>query len=479
MVILMLSFSIVRHPVYSSGVQEDGIGVVSISTRYDPLSGSFHVFGEVQNNLEVTAGSIMLNATFYGFDNEIIATILGPPYIDFLNSGEKSAFEISAYGNEATTISNFSHYVVSATWEETQAKPAYLKLKVDNVSSDSCGSYHITGTITNHGGNYTNDITVSSVFYNSKEQVEAAASTKLADNQKGLAPAVSAPFVFIIEKNMLPHFAFYSLNAQSDFYSLSETENVDDVTFGGDSPRIMVSSDSNSYAVGVNKIKISGTVSEVSPADFKDPKNKPLVAIRIMTPTSISLNVATTLLSANGTFSKDIDFLAPTGSEGNVYRIIANYKGLTAENSFRISFDNDSSNDCNDKTGVSLQQFGLSSGDISSLPNGTLYSTEDDEMNIGDTLDISSGVKNEVSKPQPIFTIYEVDDSEGVVVFLHIDSAVLDSGPDVQYRSSVPWTPNAPGTFTIKTLFLSSLEHPIVLSPIIVRPMTVNQVVES
>src|SRR5437867_4728632 len=93
---------------------EGGIVIVGISTRYDRQLGSFHLFGEVQNNLKGHATEhINLNATFYGFPengNSVLGVLSGSPYFSFLNPGEKSGFELVAYGELATMLENFSHY---------------------------------------------------------------------------------------------------------------------------------------------------------------------------------------------------------------------------------------------------------------------------------------------------------------------------------------------------------------------------------
>jgi hypothetical protein len=511
-IMLFLPLSINHTPALGQDTEvapragdKGGIVIVSISTRYDAQMGSFHLFGEVQNQLKgSSAAGIMLNATFYENTRNIIGSLAGSPYISFLNTGEKSAFELVSYGDDAVMLANFSHYTISATWDETQrTMPGFLKLRVDNIFLDPCGSYNITGTVTNYGRILTDNIVISAAFYNERGQIQASAYTKLANNQKNLAPAVSAPFTFIIEKSILSHFAHYSINVHSTDYSEFSGREIDErnppsideifqsianqsntVQLMG-MPTITVSSDSTVYGIGMNKIKILGTVAPSSIDSKVSQGSSSIVVMRILTTNSGSLEVATTPLPTNGSFSRVLEFLAPEGSQGMVFRITASYRGAIAENTFAIahggSLDGslpliDYSEICANMSVIDAKYLGWTSnsGTDSNDENSIPYSKVlNDKIKVGEDLILSTIAENKVSRPQPIVTVIEVDDSSGAGVFLYFDKFMLDSTPGATYQTNVPWSPNATGVYTLKTFLISGLEQPRIISPIIMKKLFV------
>jgi hypothetical protein len=468
---------------------EGGIVIVGISTRYDKQLGSFHLFGEVQNNLRGHAADhINLNATFYDSPengNSVLGVLSGSSYFSFLNPGEKSGFELVAYGRLATMLENFSHYSVSASWDAIEKpKPGLLKLRVDRIFVDPCGSYHIEGAVTNYGRNDTGNIIVSSSFYNERGQVEASAYTRLADNREVLPSAATAPFVFIIEKSRLAHLNYYSLNVHSYDYSAFTDMNIDDNDLSLHAPRIAVYSDSSFYHVGTNTIRIFGTVRDSEPAQGVA---NPLVLLRILTQASTQaaypLKIVTSPLSSNGSFSRTLDFSVPEGTDGQVYRIDASYEGTTAENTFAIDFTNNteasslqsaSSEECS--ASVNLRDFGWTSN-ANNNPNNTNTShssnAELKKMNVGETVVFYAVAQNAFSRPQPITTIFEVLDSEGLVVFLHLDNHVMDSLADDAYQASVPWFPDSIGNYHVKIFIISGIEEPRIMSSTVVQELEV------
>lgn len=327
----------------------DGILIRSISTRYELASGSFHIFGEILNsNKDQSAANIVITATFFHSSTDtgsLIGKMSGSPYIRFLNPGESSAFELITHGQAASLLADFSYYQLSATWGAVrETKPGFLNLRVDNVVLDPCGTFHVRGLITNYDRHDTKDIIVSAAFYNDKDQILATSHVKLVEGQEKLVPTKSHSFDIVIDKAVVHQFAYYRLNGQSDNYSvflrdiedsgltLSHPRRMD----ASNVPTIRVFSNSTSYPLGNNDIKIFGTIHDTESGSTE---HQTYALIKIMTPDGRIVDRATAPVLANGTFSRVVDFLALGGSEGQVYMIRAEYDGAAAVNTFLVEYD--------------------------------------------------------------------------------------------------------------------------------------------
>ncbi|HXV45584.1 MAG TPA: hypothetical protein VD736_02815 [Nitrososphaera sp.] len=488
------------------------------------------MFGEIVNDRDDwSAANIMINATFYGSfagdQTVIIGNMSGSPYFDFLNPRKKSGFELIAYGQVSGELASFSYYSISLTWDKVQEqKPGLLKLQVRNASLDPCGNYHITGTVTNYDKHKTKNVIVSATFYNNRNQIVATSYAKLGEDQI-LAPTKSDSFTFLIEKSALPHFAYYSLNVQNANYSSFSSDNFEtrnsDSSFssGHDKniPTITVFSDSTIYHVGTNAVEISGRVSypssqhndENTDSKTKAAANLPRVLIKIMTPTGNTLERITAPLYANGTFSKTINFVSLNGSEGQVYNIIAEYDNGIGENTFAIGYsmiDHDLKSSgipdnpviqtssklselCREvRSPITIAQLGwrpiatvdtstiIDSANDSDWSNEISYSTDRDEkIRIGSTVMLSAIAVNELSEPHPVVVVFEVFDPSGTTVFLHLDSHILDPGPNSTYEAIIPWSANETGIFTVKTFAISGFDQPNILSPTVQSSLNVSQ----
>src|SRR5262245_34485110 len=94
------------YPALARGSAADDreILIRTISTRYDREFQTFHVFGELQNNLKVPVENVRLNITFFDSQGNSTAQIVSAPYFDSLRPGERSAFDIVEQGRTALQL---------------------------------------------------------------------------------------------------------------------------------------------------------------------------------------------------------------------------------------------------------------------------------------------------------------------------------------------------------------------------------------
>ncbi len=445
----------------STATNENSIPVVSVSTRYDPDFPSLHVFGELQNNLGMPVNNVLLNLTFYDSYGNVTGNITGYPFLSFLRPSEKSAFDLAVHGNNAVGIANFSYYKISRSWEEVQdPKEGLLRLDVRNIILDSCEYYHLEGTVANLGRDTTTGIGISAAFYNKENQVVATAFTTI----KGTVdPTKLAPYAFIIEKKILPHFAYYSLNVQSLDYSSAVPEEEDDDDTRVRSGKITVFTDSIFYEPGSGGIRIEGWVSGIN--EREGPLDR-FVRISIIAPSGLVPYLATAPLSEDGRFTRLLDIPISKDLRGQVFRVSAEYSGLVAENTFSIGYGAegpDPLSPCRLERDIDLSRLDvLSETDLYNNASDVSRYLSGNEVRLGSPLLLSTAAENRLSRLQPVTIIFEVFDSRDAAIFIYVGNWTL--APNSSDQVGIPWIPPGEGEYRIRSIAISNLDRPMVLS---------------
>lgn len=456
----VMGFSGSISPAQGSTEDDGEIAIRTISTRYDREFQTFHVFGELENNLEVPVEKVRLNITFYDSQGNSTGRIVGSPYFDSLRPGERSAFDMTEQGRAALDLRDFAYYKISRTWNEAaEEKEGLLKIDVRAISADSCGYYRIDGTVTNLSRNYTSGLDITGVFYNEQGQVLATAITTV--NER-IDPTRFAEFTLAIEKDVLPHFAYYSLNVQSEKYSSASIEGDEGPTNFHDpqivgARKVTVVADPNSYRIDEDLVKIRGQIP--SEEVVKRGANT-LVVMKIIGVTGALLAQVTSPVSESGSFSRDVDFQIDESMKGQVFRVRAEYFGMFAENTFLIenSLRKDEPVSCSEQqvtvSEVTARMAG-SSANATSFVSGS-------KVKLGTEVTLAAIVDNQVSRLQNITMIFEVFDDKGIVIYLHAGKFALD--PTTKSELRLTWVPEQEGTFVVKSFAVSTLERPNLLS---------------
>src|SRR5690606_31676425 len=90
----------------------------------------------------------------------------------------------------------------------------------------------------------------------------------------------------------------------------------------------------------------------------------------------------------------------------------------------------------------------------------------------GQQVVLSSTIQNNEGISGPYAAIVEVRDSSGVTVYLQWQTGTLPANGSTNV--GVSWTPDAPGTYTIRVFVLSSLSNPQILSEIVTSTVNVS-----
>jgi hypothetical protein len=453
------------HASYASTetTNENAISIKSISTRYDAEFETFHVFGELVNNLKTPVEDIVLNVTFYDSEGNLTGSIVSSPFFTTLRPGEKSAFDIVAQGEAAYRLIDFSYYKISRTWERAaESRETLMRLDLRDIANDACGYYRIDGQVTNLAKEHASGIEIAAAFYNSQNQIVGTGFTSIDER---LDPTKAGQFSMVVEKEVLPHFAYYSFNVQSDNYTsvVIEEEGENNLSnFHSLVPirgKIMtVETEQLAYSIDEDKISVRGMV---PPEEVKKRDENSLALIKIVSGSGTVPVLVTAPVAQDGTFSRVVEFQMDESMTDQVFRIRAEYFGMMAESTFAVKVPGEPEQVPTCKTEkVSVSELNaLSGGATDAVVTDFLSGVQ---AKLGSEVILSAVVDNEVSRTQNVTVLFEVLDSRGLVVYLHAGEWTLE--PNTEQELRVAWVPEEGGTFVVKSFVISTLSHPVLLS---------------
>jgi hypothetical protein len=460
---MILSLCLERPAIASTETPSDSvISIKSVSTRYDSEFETFHILGELVNTLKVPVENLQLNVTFYDSQGNLTGTIISSPFFTKLGPGEKSAFDVSVRGREAADLLNFSYYKISKTFERTeQEKEKLLKLDIRQMSVDTCGYYRIEGTIANLARDHTNGVSVYGAFYNEQNQIVATGITAIKDR---IDSTKNNDFALTVDRQALPHFAYYSLNVQSENYTAASFEGEEDLTnfhslkpIGG---KIMtVTTERETYSINDDKVSVRGMIPI---EEVKKREENSLVLIKILTGSGSVPVLVTAPVAKEGTFAREVEFQMDESMKGQAFRVRAEYFGMMAESTFSVAHaaGSDELPVCENPQKIAIAEL-KTVNDVSSKANVTSFLSGSELSKDSDVM-LTATVDNELSRRQNVTLIFEVFDSRGVVVFLHTTTSEID--PNARQEIQVPWRPETEGMFVIKSFAVSTLYQPVLLS---------------
>ncbi|MCW3134902.1 MAG: FxLYD domain-containing protein [Methanophagales archaeon] len=152
-----------------SNTTEPGVVILN-DTSYISASGYFHVVGEVENNLPANIKFVKINAIFYDEYRNMIGTDYTYTMLDFLQSNQKSPFDL-IYLEKIEPAS----YELSVTWDEAPFEG--LEITSHRSYITSSGYHHVVGAVKNNGSEEAEYVKVVCTYYNSDGNVIGAEFT--------------------------------------------------------------------------------------------------------------------------------------------------------------------------------------------------------------------------------------------------------------------------------------------------------------
>jgi hypothetical protein len=183
---------------------------------YRDSIGTTHIVGVLINPFTFPIQSVQVTASAHNANHQLIST--GSTYADQpdqLRPGEKSGFDISL----TSGLENAFNYELSVSYQKAGTlKPPALYLYMGQSSIDSGGTYHLLGEVTNMGNTPTSFVDVYAIFFDANDKVVDVEHTYTTPSD--LQPGQKAPFDLTISSPNSSLIRFFSLDAQSEDYSL-------------------------------------------------------------------------------------------------------------------------------------------------------------------------------------------------------------------------------------------------------------------
>lgn len=125
------------------------LGLLSATDFADDVDGTLTIVGEVRNDTQLDVGQMIVTATFYGTDGQIVGEFSGQTMLQALPPGVRSPFVITLPRPDG-----LANYSLRATGRPITLAAADMALTVVNTRrfEDDTGFYHVAGVIENGSG---------------------------------------------------------------------------------------------------------------------------------------------------------------------------------------------------------------------------------------------------------------------------------------------------------------------------------------
>jgi len=184
--------------------------------NYIGEDGTFHIVGEIQNDIKVPLNQVVVTATFYTKDNQILGTAKASSVLETIMPNNKAPFDLLFTEKKSSLIDSYSL--------ELQYKPTDFKTQVLEVTSSSSkidilNNFIVSGIITNHGDATANILTVIATFYDRDGNVVAVEKTY--PEPSYLGSGEETPFVISIpEKTQSKKTIDYAITVESEEHAV-------------------------------------------------------------------------------------------------------------------------------------------------------------------------------------------------------------------------------------------------------------------
>jgi hypothetical protein len=178
-----------------------------------------HILGEIKNDSDTAMKNVLITASFYDKEGNLLDKSSRAPALQLINPGESSPFEIQYFDQKVDMVANFT---ISASGQTTEAKEKQLKIISANSRLDLLGTYYINTNARNEGQKTATNAIMIAALYDKDGRVIAVgnALAEAGPGSSNITAGSEAPFgIAITEKMQTYKTVKYSLIADSDQYA--------------------------------------------------------------------------------------------------------------------------------------------------------------------------------------------------------------------------------------------------------------------
>ena len=183
--------------------------------QYIGDDGSFHIVGEIINNLKVPLNQINVQIDLLDENRNTIETKETSSLVNTIMPGMKGPFDLILTDSESKSIKSYS---LGLNYEVSSPKSQVIDIIESELSRDSHNNLMITGTVANNGEITANTVAVIATLYD--KQGNVAAVTRINPEPDYLRAEDSTFFLLSVpDKTQTNEISDYALIAESEEYA--------------------------------------------------------------------------------------------------------------------------------------------------------------------------------------------------------------------------------------------------------------------
>lgn len=183
--------------------------------QYTGDDGSFHIVGEIVNNLKVPLNQINVQISLFDENQQLIQKKEAKSLVNTVMPGMKGPFDLILTNNEAKGIRSYS---LGLDYQVSSPKNQVIDITNSKITRDGHNNLMITGTVANNGEITANTISVVATLYD--KQGNVAAVSKVNPKPDYLGAEDSTFFLISVpDKTQTSEINDYTLIAESEEYA--------------------------------------------------------------------------------------------------------------------------------------------------------------------------------------------------------------------------------------------------------------------
>ena len=177
--------------------------------------GSFHIVGEIQNNLDSPLNQVNVFVTLYDEDENVVETKETRSLVNTIMPEMKGPFDFIFTGINPNQIKSYS---LDLDYSISEPKGQVIDITSSELLRDSHNNLIISGTVENSGDITANTVAVVATLYDKNGNV--AAVSRIHPEPDYLESDTDTFFVIaVLDKNQISQVTDYTIVAESEEYA--------------------------------------------------------------------------------------------------------------------------------------------------------------------------------------------------------------------------------------------------------------------
>ena len=230
--------------------------IIQNDQHYIGNDGTFHVVGEIQNNLEFPLNQVDVFVTLYDENNNVVVTKETRSLVNTIMQGMRGPFDFIFTDVNPEQIKSYS---LDLDYSISEPKGQVIDITSSELSRDNHNNLIISGTVENNGEITANTVAVVATFYDRYGNVVAV--SRIHPEPDYLSSEEDTFFVIsVLDNNQIPEVVDYTIVAESEEYAA-----VPEFPFGS---LVLLTSSVSAY-IGITRYSNRFTANLISATNLK------------------------------------------------------------------------------------------------------------------------------------------------------------------------------------------------------------------